>query len=248
MIKIQHWKIHAAHYNDESSGIGMELKKIQLAYRHYEGLGVPISGDLLTTSRECNLDRVFPYLYYGTSNNDYKLALKVDRSNCSVTVSEFFSTKQNIKHDTKNTMEQDLALENCFTCNNTVGDADLVALSTPQNAKKMSSLQRDLSGENKDQTKLFTCEVSSNDGEIVTMRTPQQSKQISLGNEHVCVETEMRRCQEKSLFLSPTMKKLHNSIEKVSNLTQTLYTTNSLREARKNIIASVDHILQHDFV
>ncbi len=38
--------------------------------------------------------------------------------------------------------------------------------------------------------------VSSNDGEIVTMHTPQQSKQISLGNEHVCVETKMRQCQE----------------------------------------------------
>ena len=145
-------------------------------------------------------------------------------------------------------MEQDLALENCFTCNDTVGDADLVAFSTPQNAKQMSSLQWDLSGENKDQTKLFTCEFSSNDGEIVTMHTPQQSKQMSLGNEHVCVETEMRRCQENSLFLSPTTKKLHNSIEKASNSTQTLYTMNSLREARKNIIASVDHILQHDFV
>ncbi len=70
-------------------------------------------------------------------------------------------------------MEQDLALENCFTCDVTVGDADLVALSTPQNAKQMSSLQWDLSGENKDQTKLFTCEFSSNDGEIVTMHTPQ---------------------------------------------------------------------------
>ncbi len=98
MIKIQHWKIYAAHYNDESSGIGMELKKIQLAYRHYEGLGVPISGEWLTRSRKCNLDRVFPYLYDGTSNDDDKLALEVDRSNCSVTVSEFFSTKQNTKH------------------------------------------------------------------------------------------------------------------------------------------------------
>ncbi len=95
---------------------------------------------------------------------------------------------------------------------------------------------------------MFTCEFSSNDGEIVTMRTPQQSKQMSLGNEHVCVETEMRRCQENSLFPSPTTKKLHNSIEKASNSTQTLYITNSLRETRKNIIASVDLILQHDFV
>ncbi len=58
----------------------------------------------------------------------------------------------------------------------------------------------------------------------------------------------MRQCQENSLFLSPTTKKLHNSIDKASNSTQTLHTTNSLREARKNIIASVDHILQHDFI
>ncbi len=41
---------------------------------------------------------------------------------------------------------------------------------------------------------------------------------------------------------------MHNSIEKASNSTQTLYTTNSLREAWKNIIALVDHILQHDFI
>ncbi len=57
----------------------MELKKIQLTYRHYKGLGVPISWELLTRSRECNLDRVFPYLYDGTSNDDYKLALEGDR-------------------------------------------------------------------------------------------------------------------------------------------------------------------------
>jgi hypothetical protein len=31
MIKVQHWKIYAAHYNDDSSGIGMELKRIHLA-------------------------------------------------------------------------------------------------------------------------------------------------------------------------------------------------------------------------
>ena len=71
---------------------------------------------------------------------------------------------------------------------------------------------------------------------------------MSLGEETVCVETEMRRCQGNSLFLSPTTQKLHNSIEKALQGAQTLYTTKSLREARKNIIALVDHILQHDFV
>jgi hypothetical protein len=41
---------------------------------------------------------------------------------------------------------------------------------------------------------------------------------------------------------------LHNSIEKALKDTQTPYTKKSLTEARKNIIALVDHILQHDLV
>ncbi len=41
---------------------------------------------------------------------------------------------------------------------------------------------------------------------------------------------------------------MHNSIEKASKDTQSLYKTKSLRETRKNIIALVDHILQHDLV
>jgi hypothetical protein len=72
---------------------GMELKKIQLAYRHYEGTGVPISGELISTSRKRNFDGVFPYLYDGTTKEDYKLALSVEMSNCSVTFSEFFLNK-----------------------------------------------------------------------------------------------------------------------------------------------------------
>jgi hypothetical protein len=77
MIKVQHWKIYAAHYNNDSSGIGMKMKRIQLAYQHYEGMGVPISGELLSRSRKPNLDGVFPYLYEGTTEEDYNLSLSV---------------------------------------------------------------------------------------------------------------------------------------------------------------------------
>jgi hypothetical protein len=105
-----------------------------------------------------------------------------------------------------------------------------------------------LAGEKEDQTECFTCEFTADDADNVTLHTPQQSKYMSLGQETVCVEMEMRRCQGNSLFLSPTTQKLHTIIEKASKDTQTLYTTNSLREARKNIIASVNHILQHDLV
>jgi hypothetical protein len=149
-------------------------------------------------------------------------------------------------------MEQELAVEKeddteCFTCEFTADDVDNVALRTLQMSKQMS-LEGELAGEKEDQTDCLTCEFISDDADNVTLQTTQQSKHMSLGKETVCVETERRRCQDNSLFLSQTTKTLHNSIEKASTNTQTLYTTNSLREARKNIIALVNHILQHDLV
>jgi hypothetical protein len=149
-------------------------------------------------------------------------------------------------------MEQELAGEKedqteCFTCEFTADDADNVVLQTPQISKQMS-LEQELAGEKEDQTECFTCEFTADDANNVTLQTLQKSKHMSLGEETVCVDTEIRRIQGNSLFLSPTTQKLHNSIEKASTDTQTLYTTKSLREARQNIIVSVDHILQHDLV
>jgi hypothetical protein len=45
MIKVQHWKLYATHYNDDDDtlGIGLELKKVQFQYSNYEGMGIPIS-------------------------------------------------------------------------------------------------------------------------------------------------------------------------------------------------------------
>jgi hypothetical protein len=134
-------------------------------------------------------------------------------------------------------MEQELAVEKedqteCFTCEFTADDADNVALRTPQMSKQMS-LEQELAGEKEDQTECFTCEFTADDADNVTLHTPQQSKHMSLGKGTVCVETEMRQCQGNSLFLSPTTQKLHNSIEKASKDTQTLYTTKILREQER---------------
>jgi hypothetical protein len=211
MIKVQHWKIYAAHYNDEPSKIGRELKKMQLAYQNYEGMGVPISGEILSGSRTPNHDDVFPYLYEGTTEEDYKLALSVEKSNSCVTFSELFTSKHNKYDDAIELMTQELA-----------GD--------------------------KDQTETFTYAFTADYMDDATFQTPQTSKQGYLGEVTECVETEMRRCQGNSLFLLPMAKQFHGSIEKASKDTQALYTTKSLREARKNIIASVDHILQHNLV
>jgi hypothetical protein len=211
MIKVQHWKIYAAHYNDESSGIGMELKRMQSAYQNYGGMGIPISGEILSRSKKPNCDDVFPYLYEGTTEEDYKLALSVEKSNCCVTFSEFFTSKHNTGDDAIELMTQELAVD-------------------------------------EDQTDSFTCAFTADYVDDATFQTPQKSKQGYLGEGAECVETDMRQCQGNSLFLSPTAQKLQGSIEKATKDTQAVYTTKSLQEARKYIIASDDHILQHDLV
>jgi hypothetical protein len=126
MIKVQHLKIYAAQYNDDSSGIGMELKRIQLAYQHYKGMGVPISGKLLPRSRKPYLDGVFPYLYEERTEEDYNLALSVEKSNCCVTFSEFVSSKHNKDDDKIEWMKQELAGDKdqskSFTCEFTADD------------------------------------------------------------------------------------------------------------------------------
>ncbi len=94
----------------------------------------------------------------------------------------------------------------CFTCDFTADDANNAALWTPQISKQIS-LEQELAGEKEDQTDCFTCEFTSDDADNVTLHTPKQSKHMSLGKETVCVETEMRQCHDKSLFLSPTTQK-----------------------------------------
>ena len=99
-----------------------------MAYRHYEGMGVPISGEILSRSRKPNLDGVFPYLYEGTTEEDYNLALSVEKSNCCVTFSEFFSSKHNKDDDKIEWMKQELAgykdQTESFTCEFTADDVD----------------------------------------------------------------------------------------------------------------------------
>ena len=92
MIKVQHWKLYASHYNDNCLGIGDEIKKLQFQYTHYEGMGVPINRRVLDRARKPSLDDVYPYFYYReseTTNDDYESALKIERTNCCVTTIEY---------------------------------------------------------------------------------------------------------------------------------------------------------------
>ncbi len=58
----------------------------------------------------------------------------------------------------------------------------------------------------------------------------------------------MKRLKDNTLFLSPTTREFQNSFEKASNLVNHVYDKESLRNTCKNIIHSIDHILNHDLV
>jgi hypothetical protein len=62
-------------------------------------MGVPMTWDILTTSRRPRAYDVFPYLYEGTTEEDYKLAVLVEETNCCVTFAEFSKSKENTNEE-----------------------------------------------------------------------------------------------------------------------------------------------------
>ncbi len=51
-----------------------------------------------------------------------------------------------------------------------------------------------------------------------------------------------------SLFLSPATQKIHDSTEKATKLSEVVYNTRKLKGVQKNIIESINHILNLDLV
>jgi hypothetical protein len=92
MVKVQHWKLYATHYNDDDDdtlGIGLELKKLQFQYSKNKGMGVPILREILTRSQRPFSDDLFPYFYDGATMDDYQSAVALERMGCCVTKMEY---------------------------------------------------------------------------------------------------------------------------------------------------------------
>ena len=81
MIHVQNWKIYASHYNDDSTDLGFELKQAQLHYKQYgEEMGVPVTDEIVSTTRRQSVDDIFPFLFEGTSIHNYNQAQFIERN------------------------------------------------------------------------------------------------------------------------------------------------------------------------
>jgi hypothetical protein len=58
----------------------------------------------------------------------------------------------------------------------------------------------------------------------------------------------LSRLKDTGLFLSTASENFHESVEKATKLSEVVYNSRKLKEVRKNIIQSIEHILNHDLV
>jgi hypothetical protein len=90
MIHVQNWKIYSSHYDDDSTEIGFELKKEQLHYKQYgEQMGVPVTEEIVCRAQRPSDDDIFPYLFDGTTIEDYNQAKFIEQNNNCITVREW---------------------------------------------------------------------------------------------------------------------------------------------------------------
>jgi hypothetical protein len=94
MIHVQNWKIYASHYDDESTELGFEFKKAQLHYKQYgEQMGVPVTKHIVCRAQRPSVDDIFPYLFDGTTIEDYNQAKFIEQNNNCITVREWHERK-----------------------------------------------------------------------------------------------------------------------------------------------------------
>ncbi len=79
------------------------------------------------------------------------------------------------------------------------------------------------------------------------LETPQKPKKILFENPDTSQQS-LSWFKDTVLFLSPATQKFHDSIEKATKLSEVVYSSRKLKEMWKNIIESINHILNHDLV
>ncbi len=82
----------------------------------------------------------------------------------------------------------------------------------------------------------------------VVLETPQKDTQNKMFQRSHPLQESQSRLKDAGLFLSPATEKFHKSIDKATKLSAVVYNSETLKEVWKNIIQSMDHILNHDLV
>ena len=189
-------------------------------------MGVPVTEEIVCRAQRPSDDDIFPYLFDGTTIEDYNQAKFIEQNNNCITVREWHERKE------------PLIAGGIITG---YGGVQQVHTTTNINSEYDSPLEL-LTG---------SADVSFSDeiGGEEDNDTPMKKKQLFEEYETPSKKrNELLRFQNTQTFLSPTTKELQKSIEKAASSVKVVYNTHELKAARKNILQSVDHILSHELV
>ena len=253
MIHVQNWKIYASHYSDDSTELGLELKKAQLHYKQYgEQMGVPVTEDIVCRAKRPSVDDIFPYLFEGTLIDDFNQAQFIERNNNCITIREWHARKGTFKQDTTASLPTTSGDEIITT------GAATMPITTYADAGNVSAfmLQTGNADCADDLIQMTNNNAEETIGDVLndihrkdTMNnTPMKTKKLFEYETPSKPRNELLRFKKTHTFLSPTTKELQRSIDKAASSVKVIYNKNELKATRKNILQSVDHILSHDLV
>ncbi len=98
-----------------------------MEYQLYDGIGVPITWEILKQSRKPSDQDDYPYLYEETTEEDYRFALAVEERKCCVTYSEMSTFKDNRQdYPNKEMLKSEFRPDDTDDANNAI------CLSTPK--------------------------------------------------------------------------------------------------------------------
>lgn len=221
MIKIQHWKIYASHY-DSTDGLGMELKKCQLDMMKYEGMGVPIGKTMLESIRDHDQSCTYPNLYFGTQMEDYKEAMYILENKQCVTEYEYRKISTGTTATNEMTQLHDFSTDDMDIFDN-------------------SSLYHDK--HEGDVTDMMCARV---DGPFV-FDSPLKTTQL-FPHMQTPLKNGVIASKDQSLYLTPTTRVFQQDLKFAAESVPEIYDDKHIKIIRKNVIDSIDHIFQHSLV
>ena len=189
-------------------------------------MGVLVTEEIVCRAQRPSDDDIFPYLFDGTSIEDYNQAKFIEKNNNCITVREWHERVVTRIDGEIITAESAAQMPDI-----TFGSAD-------------DYLSDELLGEVDDDSPTHMKKIQL----FEEYETPSKKKKIEEYETPSKKSNELLRFQNTQTFLSPTTKELQKNIEKAASSVKVVYNTHELKAARKNILQSVDHILSHELV
>ena len=195
---------------------------------------MPVTEEIVCRAQRPSDDDIFPYLFDGTTIEDYNQAKFIEQNNNCITVREWHErVVTRIDGGIMKTAESGEQMPN--TTNGLADDYCGEQMPNTSNGLADDYFFDDLLAD--------TPMVEVEDD------TPMKKKQLFEEYETPTKKSnELLRFQNTQTFLSPTTKEFQKSIEKAASSVKVVYNTHELKAARKNILQSVDHILSHELV